>query len=249
MAAGSAIPEKQISEFVERLQQAAGMNLDSVILYGSAASGDYDPEYSNINLLCILKDTAFPKLQALASAAKWWTKQKYPTPLMITREELARSADVFAIELMEIQMHHRVLFGEDAVGSLQIPMHLHRAQLEYELGEKLIQLRQQLLLAAGDKQRIWDLLLISLPAFATLFRHARSEQGQPGPSNRREVLKALAGSLEWDASPFEKVLDIREHRADRRQFNVEELAGLYLAAAEQVTAAVDQMLDTSRPRS
>jgi hypothetical protein len=249
MAAGSAVPEKQIGEFVARLQQAAGTNLDSVILYGSAVSGDYDREYSNINLLCVLKDTAFPKLHALARAARWWTKQKHPAPLMIKREELERSADVFAIELMDIQRHHRVLFGQDVVASLHIPMHLHCVQLEYELREKLIQLRQQMLLAAGDKQRTWDLLLRSLPAFATLFRHALIAQGQPVPATRREAVKALAGRLGWDASPFEHVLAIREHRADRKQFKVEELAERYLAAAEQATAAVDQMLDSARPRS
>jgi len=35
------VPEKQIDEFVSKLRQAAGDNLESVILYGSAASGDY----------------------------------------------------------------------------------------------------------------------------------------------------------------------------------------------------------------
>jgi len=243
MAARNAVPEKQISEVVARLEQAAGTNLQSVILYGSAASGDYDPEYSNINLVCVLRDTSLPKLRALAPAAEWWTKQKHPTPLVITREELESSADVFAIELMDIQRHHRVLFGQDVIAPLQIPMRLHRAQLEYELREKLIRLRQHMLLAAGNQQRTWDLLLRSVPAFATLFRHVLIAQGQPVPATRREVVKALAGSLAWDGSPFEHVLDIREHRTDRKQFEVEDVAARYLAAAEQVTAAVDRMLD------
>ena len=141
MAAASTVLEKQISEFVGRLEQAAGMNLQSVILYGSAASGDYDAEYSNINLVCVLKDTSLPKLLALAPAAEWWTKQKHPAPLVITREELESSADAFAIELMDIQRHYRVLVGQDFVAPLQIPTHFHRVQLEYELREKLILLR------------------------------------------------------------------------------------------------------------
>jgi predicted nucleotidyltransferase len=33
------IPEKQIAEFVIRVRAAAGENLQSVILYGSAATG------------------------------------------------------------------------------------------------------------------------------------------------------------------------------------------------------------------
>ena len=56
----------------------------------------------------------------------------------MTRQELERSTDVFTIELLDMQQHHRVLFGEDVVQGLQIPMHLHRVQVEYELREKLI---------------------------------------------------------------------------------------------------------------
>lgn len=249
MAAGSAVPEKQISEFVARLEQAAGTNLQSVILYGSAAAGDYDAEYSDINLICILKDTSLARMRALGPAAEWWTKQKHPMPLLITYEELQSSADVFAIELMDIQRHHRVLFGQDVVTPLQVPTHLHRVQLEYELREKLILLRQRMLLAAGNPQRTWDLLLRSVSAFVTLFRHVLIVEGQPIPGTRREVVKALGASLGWDGSSFENVLDIREHRVDRKQFEVEEVAARYLAAVEQVTTAVDRMLDSSGPRS
>ena len=243
MVSENTVPEKQVSEFVTGLQQAAGSNLESVILYGSAATGEYDPDYSNINLLAILKETALAKLLNLAPVIKNWTEQGRPAPLLITREELERSADVFSIELMDMQRQHRVLFGADVVASLQIPMDLHRAQLEYELREKLILLRQRLLANAGDEKQTWHLLLRSFPAFATLFRHALIEQGQPVPATRRESVKALAATLAFDAGAFEHVLDIREHRADPKDFRVQDVAARYLAAVEQVAAAVDKMLE------
>jgi hypothetical protein len=244
MAAENPIPEKQIAEFVSRLQQAAGTNLESVILYGSAVSGDYDPEYSNVNLLCILKDTALPKLLALASSVEWWAKQSHSAPLLLTGEELERSADVFAIEFTDIQERHRVLFGSNPIAALQIPMQLHRAQLEYELREKLILLRQRLLLRAGDEKGTWDLMLRSVASFVTLFRHALIAQRQPVPATKREAVKTLADALSFDASPFEHLLDIREHRANAKQFQVLDVAGRYLQAVEQVTAAIDRMLDS-----
>jgi len=135
------VPEKQINEFVTRLREAAGDNLQSVILYGSAASGEFHPGFSNVNLLCLLRETSFSALNALAPAVKWWTRQKHHAPLLLTREELERSTDVFSIEYLDMQQHHKVLFGDDVLSALSIPMHLHRAQLEYELQEKLILLR------------------------------------------------------------------------------------------------------------
>jgi hypothetical protein len=123
---------------------------------------------------------------------------------------------------------------------------MHRAQLEYELREKLILLRQRLVLVAHDEKRSWELLLRSLPTFTTLFRHALIAQGSSAPSTKRESVKTLAVSLGFDASPFEHLLDIREHRADQKKFRVQELAARYLAAVEQVTGAVDRMLDSPK---
>ena len=247
MLAEKSVPEKQIGEFVERLKQAAGPNLESVVLYGSAVGGDYDPDYSNINLMIVLKETALAKLRALSPVVEEWVGKKRHAPLLITRDELERSADVFAIELMDMKSQHRVLFGPDFIASLQIPMQLHRAQLEYELREKLILLRQHLLIEARNEKRTWELMLRSVSAFATLFRHAVIAQGQPVPATKRDAVKALASSLGFDASPFEHLLDIREHRAERKQFRVEEVAARYLAAVEQVTGAVDRMLDSPGP--
>ena len=135
------VAEKQINEFISRLRAASGENLLSVILYGSAADGEFHPEFSNVNLLCVLRETTFATLAAMAPAVEWWTRQKHHAPLVLTREEMERSTDVFSIEFLDMKQRHRVLFGEDVLSGLQIPMHLHRAQLEYELREKLILLR------------------------------------------------------------------------------------------------------------
>jgi predicted nucleotidyltransferase len=239
------IPEKQINEFVTRARAAAGDSLQSVILYGSAATGDFHPDFSNVNLLCILRDTSYRTLEKLAPAIAWWDHHKHPAPLVMTREELERSADVFSIELTDMQKRHRVLFGDDVLTNLQIPMHLHRAQLEYELREKLILLRERLLIAAGHKDRMWELLARSLPAFATLFRHTLLTMGEPVPATKREAVQILAKRVAFDPSAFLQVMDIREHKAERSQFDVAEVFARYLTAVEQVTAAVDTMLDST----
>ena len=75
--------EKNISDFVARARDAAGANLLSVILYGSAAGGDYIPDSSDTNLLCVLADTSFAELRKLAPAAAWWTKENNRTPLLM----------------------------------------------------------------------------------------------------------------------------------------------------------------------
>src|SRR5580704_11455763 len=164
--------KEKINSFVTRVREAGGANIVSVILFCSAVSGDFHPGLSNLNLLCVLRESTFAALEALAPVARWWNRQKQPPPLCMTRQELERSTDVFTIELLDMQQHHRVLFGENVLHGLLIPLDLHRVQVEYELREKLILLRQQLLLAFDNNSRLWDLLLHSVSSFATLFRHA-----------------------------------------------------------------------------
>jgi hypothetical protein len=236
------IAESKIAEFVERMRAAAGSNLESVLLFGSSASGDFHSEFSNVNLFCVLRDSSFASLQPLVSVAQWWDKQHQPLPLFMTREELTRSTDVFTIELLDMQQHHRVLFGDDVLKDLHIPLDLHRIQVEYELREKLILFRQQLLLACGDKRRSWDLLLRSVPSFVTLFRHALMALGGAVPPGKREAVEALSRVVGFEPSPIYKVLDVREQKENSGNVDVNDLAARYLSAVKQVSDAVDKML-------
>jgi len=146
---------------------------------------------------------------------------------------------------LDMRRHYRVLWGEDVLKTLEIPMGLHRAQVEYELREKTILLRQRLLIVSGNAEAKWELLLRSLPAFGTLFRHALIALGDAGAGSgsKREAATALAGKLGIDTSAFAELLDIRERKKDRKAAKVDEMFARYLKLVEQVTAAVDKMLD------
>ena len=165
------IHEQVLTEFVQKLRQEAGENLASVVLYGSAAEGEFHPEYSDLNLLCVLRDTSFSALAKIVEAVEWWRRKKHHPPLVVTVQELKDSADVFSIEFIDMKQRYRVLYGEDVLRDLQVPMQLHRRQLEYELREKLFLLRQHILLAGKNERQLWEVMLQSLSSFTTLFRH------------------------------------------------------------------------------
>ena len=241
------IPENKINEFVSRIRAAGGSNVEAILLFGSAASGDFHQGLSNLNLFCVLRDASYPSLQILAPAMQWWDRQKQPPPLCMTRHELHRSTDVFTIELLDMVQHHRVLFGEDVLQGLQISTHLHRVQVEYELREKLILLRQHLLVASASNSRLWDVLLHSAPSFATLFRHALIAISGNCPLSRREAIQALSKQVQFDPSAIEQVLDVREGKLDRKKLDITDLCARYVRSIEEVTATVDNALDSEGP--
>jgi predicted nucleotidyltransferase len=246
MAQDSKADEQLLGEFVQKLRAAAGENLTSVILYGSAAEGEFHPEYSDVNLLCVVRDTSFASLNRFAGAVEWWRKKKHHPPLLVTEKELKDTADVFSIEFIDMKQRHRILYGNDVLQDLNIPMHLHRSQLEYELREKLFLLRQHVLVAGSDEKALWEAMLNSLSSFTTLFRHALIELGEAGRKHSREAVQELASRLNFDASAFVQLMDVRAHKSDRKQFRADAVATRYLAAIEKVAATVDTMQSSPR---
>ena len=98
--------------------------------------------------------------------------------MLITRDELERSADVFSIELLDMKNRHRVLLGVDLVASCRFRWCCTARNSSTSCGKA----DPAAPAPAGDSRdesRTWHLLLRSLPLFTTLFRHALITQGQP----------------------------------------------------------------------
>jgi hypothetical protein len=117
--------------------------------------------------------------------------------------------------------------------------------VEYELREKTILLRQGLLATGGKNGAKWELLLRSLPAFGTLFRHTLIALGDAGAGSKREVAAVLAGKLGIETTVFAELLDIRERKVERKQIKVDDVFSRYLKLVEQITTAVDKILDSA----
>ena len=183
--------EAKLTELVSRLKEAAGKNLESVILYGSAARGEFHAGASDLNVLCTLVQIDVNEMQRLAPAVRWWIQEmKEPAPLFFLTEELQRSTDVFAIESLDLKRSHRVLFGRDVAADLQIPMNLHRLQLEHDLRLLLMRLRQHLLHAGRNELELLTVLKRSISSAVTLLRHTLMAFDEEPPGIHRVFLRA-----------------------------------------------------------
>jgi len=252
--------EKDLNELAARLKQAAGANLQSVVLYGSAASGGFHPKHSDLNVLCILERLDAGALEQLNPAATWWARKGNPPPLVFTAEELRRAADVFSIELLDIQAGHRVLFGEDPFASIEVPMRLHRHQVQRELRSNLVRLRQHYLAAPRRDKTLLRLMTESVSSFTTLFRHALIALGDSAPpaaapesaaasghsravERARGAIDRLAALFGFDPGGFHAVLDVREGKRQTGSLDARSTFQNYLEAVTRVAQAVDERLN------
>src|SRR3984893_8771437 len=157
--------DPKLDEFVQKLKSSAAENLKAVALYGSAVTGEFHSKHSDLNLLCVLDRADAARIEALRAPVEWWLRQGHPAPLVFTLEELRRSADVFAIELLDMKQHHRMLLGEDFLAGLEVPMALHRLQVERELRVNVIRLRQAYLRSQGRRAEMDEWIIASTSSF------------------------------------------------------------------------------------
>jgi predicted nucleotidyltransferase len=236
--------EQLLRELVTKLRGASGENLLSVILYGSAATEEFHPRHSDLNVLCIMGDLSREELSKLQAPSTWWAKKGHPAPLFFTLNELYHSADIFAIELLDIKAARRILYGEDVIATLHVPMDLHRLHVERELRNNALRLRQYYLMHAMDSRKTLQLMVSSISTFVVLFRHALIALGEDPPPTKRATVDRTALVLGFDPSPFHTVLDFREGHKRERELDAQATFDKYLDGIVKATEEVDRRLAT-----
>ncbi|MGB9435096.1 MAG: hypothetical protein WBQ89_22815 [Candidatus Acidiferrum sp.] len=233
--------ETKLGELVSRLKEAAGKNLESVVLYGSAASGTYRPGASDLNVLCTLVTIDVHELQLLAPVVLWWTQEeKEPTPLFFLTEELQRSTDVFAIESLDIKRAHRVLFGKDPVADLEVPMNLHRVQVERDLRLLLLRMRQHVLHAGKNELEYTTILKKTSSGALTLLRHTLLAFGEEPPAEPSALFERIAALTGAEAGAFQAAYDYHEGQELAEDAFV--VYDHYIHALEKVVIAMDRLV-------
>ncbi len=237
--------QKELDQLVAKVKEAAGTNLKALVLYGSAVTGEFHPKHSDLNVLCVLERLDALELEKLNRAAAWWAGKGHPAPLVFSLDELRRFADLFAIELLDIKANHRVLFGEDVFARLEVPMTLHRAQVERELSTSLIRLRQSYLARRRDLKALLGLMTASVSTFATLFRHALIALSEQPPDRNRDVFTRLGALLGFAPDAFLAVLEVREGKRRGRDLDVEATFRAYLEGVRRAAEEADRRLGSA----
>jgi hypothetical protein len=232
---------EQLKELVTRLERAYHDRLVSVLLYGSGASDDHHSKFSDLNVLCVLKEITPRELSEGEPILVWWQGHGHPAPLLMSEEEAHRSADSFPIEFRDMRDRRKLLFGLDVIAEVKVDTKYYRAQIEHELRAKLFRLRQQAARVLSDPEALLKLCLDSVSTFIVLGRHALLAAGIDAKIGRRAVVHQLSETLRMDVMPFEILLDVREDKSGAELGDPGELFAQYLECVRRLVEFVDRL--------
>jgi predicted nucleotidyltransferase len=214
-----------------------------VILYGSAAAGDFIPQESDYNLLIALHEITPKDLRNAHACMREWNRMGHPIPVYFTVDEIKHAGDVFPIEFHFMERARKVLYGFDVLEGVNISDKYLRHQTEFELRSKLIKLRREYIHASVSAEHLINLMAESLTSFSALFRAVLLLFGYEPPVTKQEIVNLTIQKLEIDGKPFAKIFDIRENNRNEplTEKSANQLFADYMEQIEKVIEAVDKM--------
>ena len=110
-----------------------------------------------------------------------------------------------------------MLFGKDVVADLEVPMNLHRVEVEHELRQLLLKLRQHVLHAGRNEMEFNAVMKRTISSAVTLLRHTLLAFGEEPPlATQTELFSRIETATGADASAFAELYAYRETGALRR---------------------------------
>lgn len=233
-------PEEILQPFLDDLTGVFGSDIVSVYLFGSAASGEYDAERSDINFLVVLTEEAMERFEQAAPLVKKWAKRGVAVPLFLTRDYIESSLDSFPIEFLNIKLAHRHLYGQDFIPDLNIEKDALRLKCEEQVKSKLLHLRNGVLTAWDDARNMEIFLAMTVPTFLSLFRVLLALNDQEPPKESKAVFQETAELYQLDEGVFDRLLQLR---SKSRKFTFSEIHALakdLIAQINYLAEFVDQ---------
>ena len=198
-----------LGRFVGQVQQRWNADLVGLVLFGSAARGDFIVGRSNINVLLVVQKLSSDHLRRAGQLHREWGKHQIVAPLLMTPYNLNRSRSLFPLEFLQMTQFHVLLAGKTPFEETQVDMARLGWQCEQELMANVLQVRQRFIEGEGRIEAIQALLLLSITAVLPCIRGLLYCLGQSSNDNDMNILESLSNTLEFDATVFIDILKIK----------------------------------------
>jgi predicted nucleotidyltransferase len=223
-----------LGELVERLRTGLGDELISVVLFGGAARGRFDPAVSDANVMIVLRTVTIDILDRIGTAADPFRRMFQLSLLTVTESDLPDSVEVFPTKFLDIQRHHEILWGKDVTTAFEVPRDRLERHALRQLMNLHLRLRQVYLEARtrpeqldGMIRRSVSTLLLQLGILLEL------KMGKVCESTEDVLEAAAAAHLDRG-----KIAEFIEFKYGRREVDADALPSFYGAFMQEVEAVM-----------
>ncbi len=230
-----------LTHFVGQIEQQWHQDMDGLLLYGSAARGDFIAGRSNINILLIVQNVSVDQLQRVAQLHKEWGKHQIVAPLLMAKGDLERVPQLFPLEYLQMIQHYVVLAGQDPFGEVDLDKAKLGWQCEQELMANLLRVRQRFIEGEGRNEAIQALLILSITTVLSCLRGLLYCLGHTTQNKDLKILEMLPDTMQFDSSHFIQVLNIKRGLSSPGSLEWTKTYDRYLQSLEQLMERVQEI--------
>ncbi|MCE9609673.1 MAG: nucleotidyltransferase domain-containing protein [Chthoniobacter sp.] len=198
-----------LRSFVESARGAFGEDLQSIVLFGSAAEGRLRPA-SDVNVLVLLAAFEREKADRLREPLRMAHAAVRLAAMFLLEAELPSAIESFAVKFGDIARRHRVLFGRDPFSTVTVPRAAAVARLRQTLLNLTLRMREAYI-ARGLRE---EQLVAAIAEMAGPLRACAAtldELQSRAVASPKEALEQFAGVA--GASLMSRITEARTHGA------------------------------------
>jgi predicted nucleotidyltransferase len=192
----------ELERCLSAMQAAIADELLAVVVYGSAARGEYQDGVSDVDVLIVMRTAGREHLDAIANALAVARFSARIEAMILTKDELPRSCDVFPLFYDDIRRHHVLLHGADPFAALEISDAHRRHRIEQELREANIRMRRAVVDALGQPEPLARAVLRKAKQMRTPLHALLSLKGLRVSDGFEDVLRSAGQHYDVDTAPI-----------------------------------------------
>lgn len=146
-----------LQEFVAAVAQSMGPQLQSVILFGSAAEGRLRVT-SDVNLLVIAQEWTLEQLDSARLPLRSGRAAAGLTVMFLKSSEIHAAVESFAVKFADIKARHRVLLGVSPFDSMEITREASLRRVQQVLLNLELRLRERYVMDGDHEERLEQLI-------------------------------------------------------------------------------------------
>ncbi|MBV9127600.1 MAG: nucleotidyltransferase domain-containing protein [Verrucomicrobia bacterium] len=181
-----------LNSFVQAAHAAFGEDLQSIILYGSAAEGRMRAT-SDVNVVLVLARFSPAAAERLSGPLRLAEAAVRLRAMFLRADEVPAATVAFALKFTDLAERHVVLQGHDFFSELAIPREAKLHRLRQVLLNALLRMRESLVLLAGQEERLVHLIAESAgPLRSAAVTLLELENAPPAPNPKAALEKVAA---------------------------------------------------------
>jgi predicted nucleotidyltransferase len=184
--------DRVLADLVKVMRSSLGPDLQSIVLYGSAAEGRLRPT-SDVNVIIVLAAFDPAKIDALREPLRTAQAAVQLSTMVLLESEIAAAVDAFAVKFADVLHRRRVLFGTDPFAGVTLSRSAEISRLKQVLLNLTLRLRQRYLVRSLRDEQAAGVVADTAGPVRACAATLLELQGKPAAAPKEALEQVVAG--------------------------------------------------------